>query len=105
MKQEIMLSLFALARIDTSKQWEIRNKYWPPAYVERIANSPWWLVKTTKGIIEIGWRKRVISIDWSDTDIRKIVTLDQVTKDETSVHAYSEEDAITYLKSLAEEFK
>jgi len=60
---------------------------------------PWWLVKTHLGLIEIGWRKRVISINWSDTKVKTIVTTDNVTKDENGVHAYSVEDAVKYLKA------
>ncbi len=30
---------------------------------------PWFIVKTEIGRIKIGWRKRVIMIDWSDTQV------------------------------------
>lgn len=58
-------------------------------------------MKTPKGLIQIGWRKRVISIDWSDTGIRRVVTEDDVTKDDTMVHAYSYAKALAYLTALA----
>ncbi len=67
--------------------------------------EPWWFVKTGMGWIEIGWRKRVISIDWSETHVRAIVTCDETTKDDHSVHAWSEEKALEYLKSLYIEAK
>ena len=81
--------------------WKIENQYWPPAYEEEKKNSPWWLVRTNKGLIEIGWRKRVISIDWKDTGVHKVLTDDDVTKGRQMVHAYSEEKALEYLKALS----
>ena len=62
--------------------------------------DPWWLVRTSRGLIKIGWRKRVINIDWSDTNLRVIVTPDDVTKSVVMVHAWSEEKAVEYLKAL-----
>jgi len=104
MTQEQVKGLFALAGIDVLRMWELPNQYWPEAYVEERKSCPWWLIKTPKGLIEIGWRKRVISIDWSDTGIRKEITEDEVTKCETGVHAWGYEKALTYLKELARAF-
>lgn len=103
--KEVMLSIFTLAGIKVLNYWELPNEYWPSSatYDEVRKNSPWWLVKTTKGLIKIGWRKKVINIDWSDTGINVVVTEDEVTKDEQMVHAYSVDKAVTYLKSLAVE--
>ena len=55
-------------------------------------------MRTPYGLMRIGYRKRVIEIDWSDTDIRGLVTDDAVTKTVTLVHAWSDEDVIKYLK-------
>ncbi len=95
-------ALFTLAGIPMLAHWKLVNGYWPdaPDYYETKAKSPWWLVKTPRGMIRIGWRKRVIEIDWSDTDIRKIVTADDLTKDQESVHAYSLLKAGEYLAAL-----
>ena len=101
MKQEQVKGLFALAGIDVLRMWELPNQYWPDAYVEERKNSPWWLVKTPKGLIEIGWRKRVISIRWDDTPVRRVLTDDDVTKDETMVHAWGYGKALAYLTALA----
>ena len=95
-------SIFYLAGIEILNKWELVNQYWPKSYVERIQNSPWWLVKTELGLIRIGWRKRVMSIDWSDTEIRKIVTEHDVTKSEEGVHASSSLMAVEYLIALKE---
>lgn len=105
MKEQTVLGMFAEAGIPVLSRWKIENQYWPEVeeYEDVRKKSPWWLIKTPKGLIEIGWRKRVISIDWKDTGIRKIVTDENVTKDNYSVHAWSEESAILYLNQLAPE--
>lgn len=74
---------------------------WMSEYVWRY-RRPAWLVKTEIGLVEVTPRKRVIAIDWSDTAVRKIVTNDDVTKSETDVHAWQVEDALRYLKELAQ---
>lgn len=117
MTREQAAAIFVLADISVLRMWELPNGYWPcpalppsdaPTY--EMANalryrrlreeSPWWLVWTPFGLVEIGWRKRVISIDWSDTPVRAEVTADEVTKGATHVHAWSTEDAVRYLKAL-----
>lgn len=103
MKLEEATAIFTLAGIPVLKTWELMNDYWPRAYVKEIMESPWWLVKTPLGLVKIGWRKRVISISWEDTTIRKVVTTDDVTKDSTMVHAWDTGKAIEYLKALATE--
>lgn len=100
MNEEKVKALFLLAGIEVLKLWKLENKYWPSAYTDMIMANPWWLVRTPFGLIEIGDRKRVTNIDWSDTDIRVIVTENDVTKNDTMVHAYSDEKIIEYLKAL-----
>jgi hypothetical protein len=97
-----ILSLFTLADIPVLKVWELDNQYWPRSRGEA---DPWWLVKTPYGLIEIGPRKRVISIDWSDTEVRCNVTNDGVTKGETYVHAWDLTAALNYLTVLSKELK
>lgn len=98
-------AMFQLARVEVLGHWEIANDYWPNAYTQLRLENPWWLVKTHAGLIEIGNRKSVLSIDWSDTPIRKIITDDDVTKKETMVHAWTEAKAVEYLSALAPEIK
>jgi hypothetical protein len=65
---------------------------------------PWFRVTTRIGHIEIGWRKRVINIDWSKTNVKK--TGDELfpnagTKGDSYVHAWSVADAeVCILKIL-----
>lgn len=96
-------ALFTLAGIEVLRVWKLPNRYWPDddRYAELRRNSPWFLVKTPHGMIEIGWRKRVMNIDWSDTPVRDVVTEDEVTKDKTMVHAWTELKAAEYLQTLA----
>ena len=100
MTEEQARALFLLAGIDVSAVFKIENDYWPSAYVEARQKSPWWLLKTEYGLIRIGWRKRVISIDWTDTSVRKPVTEDDVTKGGTYVHAWTHAKAVEYLAAL-----
>ena len=77
--------------------------------------DPWWIVRMTlpdtdgglpKGIgnLLIGWRKRVLDIDWCDFGFKCVVTQDDVTKSETHVHAWSYSKAIEYLMELKRQF-
>ncbi len=109
-----MKALFLLAGFKIESSYELANDYWPdcPEYADIRRRSPWWLVKTEYGLIEIGWRKRVINIDWFDTPYRsgvskfadgrdiQILTSDEVTKDESMVHAYGYHKALQYLGEL-----
>lgn len=94
-----LMALFAIAGIPIiGEPIKLQNKYWQGHDTKYY--HPWWFVKTARGWIEIGWRKRVISIDWTDTDIRRVVTDDDVTKGAEYVHAYSEAKASEYLTTL-----
>jgi hypothetical protein len=79
---------------------EIPNKYW-----SKDAGHPWFNVRLPGGVIEIGWRKRVISIDWSahsKIDMTEEFKNEDVTKDSTSIHAWGHQKALDYLKLLKE---
>lgn len=101
MNEEQAKALFLLAGFNVTRLHRLENKYWPDAYVEQRQKSPWWLAITEFGPIEIGWRKRVISISWEDTPARVEVTQDDVTKTDTLVHAWSYVKALEYLTTLA----
>lgn len=100
MLEDEVRSMLRVAGIKYRSLYQLENRYWPKAYVNERANSPWWLIVLDQGEIVIGWRKRVISINWSATPFRKIVTEDNVTKGEDHVHAYSMFKATEYLVSL-----
>ncbi len=54
-------------------------------------NRPWFKVASSIGHVTIGWRKRVISIDWKDTMVKQggedLFPDENVTRWETGIHA------------------
>lgn len=103
MTEDEAKALLLLAGIAFTKLHRLENKYWPDHedYTEVRRKSPWWLVLTPHGSITMGWRKRVISINWEDTPARIIVTKENVTKGETYVHAYNHIEALQHLTKLS----
>ncbi len=85
-----------------------------PVFVERIKNEysngswcihrPWLIVTTSKGRVKIGWRKRVIEIDWSDSlidiDGDHIFVHEKVTTGPHMVHAWGYKNATEYLRVI-----
>lgn len=85
-----------------------------PIFVEAIPNGycgpscfpdrPWFIVTTRAGRIKIGWRKRVIAIDWSDSTItataEELFPCENVTKDGRLIHAWGYDKAREYVASL-----
>lgn len=68
----------------------------------------WFNVNTIYGTgILIGWRKRVINIDWSQWgyDFSYLFPKEEVTKWSGGIHAWGEEKAIEYLAKIAAEIK
>ena len=65
---------------------------------------PWIIVTTSKGRIKLGWRKRVMNLDWSESDITVMGEIlfkgEETTKGEKYIHCWSKDKAIEYLKKL-----
>lgn len=93
-------AIFQLAGFTVSHVWELANGYWPLAPEYDEVRVPWWLFMTEIGPVQIGYRKRVMHIEWTACANRIVVTEDQVTKSETYVHASSDVKAIEYLRAL-----
>lgn len=102
--KERIKALFLAAGFHPVYMEEIENPYWPKSYVEEIYKSPWFQVTTPAGHFQIGWRKNVISIDWSRTtliaDGDVLFAKEQVTTSLSSVHAGGYEKAMEYLSTL-----
>jgi hypothetical protein len=93
-----ILSLFGNRTIFVE---EIPNGYCPDYCCKHL---PWFIVTTNKGRIKIGWRKRVININWSDSvikhDSEKLFPAEDVTKFDKAIHAWNLEKAKEYIDIL-----
>lgn len=79
---------------------EIPNGYDHSWYTEM---SPWFKVTTSKGIITLGWRRRVISISWAPTVGKKAddeFPGENVTRIDNEIHAYGYGKAKQYIDHL-----
>ena len=94
--------LFAEAGLGPVYMKEIDNKY---CGAKCCPHRVWLLVTTRLGVIEIGWRKHVLSIDWSGSDVtataEELFTDEKVTKDGRLIHAWSYDKAAEYLARIA----
>ena len=96
-----LIDLFGDRKIYVERR---QNGYWPDD-----VHNPWLIVTTDKGRITIGWRKRVINIDWTDSSIsadpKVLFAEEDVTKSELYgtdkfIHAWGYEKAKEYLDKL-----
>lgn len=86
-----------------------------PIYAEPIPNGychraccehrPWFKVATPIGYVRIGWRKRVIVVDWSEAPLvlstaEKLFPGEETTKDGRMIHAWSYEKTREYIAAL-----
>lgn len=85
-----------------------------PIFIKEIPNEycnrycckhlPWFIVTTTRGPITIGWRKRVLQIDWCESDIdsaaEKLFPDEDVTKGIHYIHAWGLEKAAEYIQTI-----
>ena len=86
-------------------------------YVEEIPNEycsrpccfrhPWFIVTTKKGRIKVGWRTRVINIDWKNSTVshsyKELFPDQDVTKGDWYIHAWGKETAQAYIAILLED--
>lgn len=90
----------------------VHNEYCPnPSTCTSCA--PWYVVDTEIGSIKVGWRKRVINIDWGNlkaerklrsfflkTNISSLFKSEDVTVGDTYVHAWGWDKATEYLSKI-----
>lgn len=100
LKKDDVVIVMRLAGLAVVHVWELTNQYWPENHDYDDVRTPWWLVMTDVGLIQIGRRKRVLSISWKATTVRGVVTDDAVTRGDDHVHAYTLLKAVEYLQRL-----
>lgn len=103
--KEALIELFGNRKIRVE---EIPNEYSQhPSYW----HSPWLKVVTEIGTFKIGWRKRVIYLDWTETDCREhgetLFPEENTTKSQVGyspnckyIHCWSYQKAEEYINSI-----
>jgi len=101
-----MALLGVLHNVDISNatvEW-IENRYWPCSKEYDELRSPWLRVTTPHGPIVLGWRKRVIHIEWQDTNLdvngKDAVAEEWITHGDRMCHAWSYTQAAACLERL-----
>ena len=87
--------IFKKAGYDKIELEGMPNQYCPCEHCE-----PWQTVTTSIGDFVIGWRKRVISIEWAGRKYSELFVDEDVTKWDTGIHAWGAEKAVEYLKKI-----
>ena len=104
--KENVKAYFSLAGIEILEIEPLVDQYYgglhdPETFCKRPQECCWWFIQTKVGWIKLGWRKRVVEIDWSYTSIREKVTNDEnVTSETNYVHAWDEAKLLEYLRVL-----
>jgi hypothetical protein len=97
-------SMFESAGLAPIYMREIDNKYCGP---KCCPHRVWLHVTTRIGVIEIGWRKTVMHLDWGDTDVAMTADAlfpnESVSKGDRWIHAWSYDKATEYLRKLGEQ--
>lgn len=94
MNRDQVRAIFVLAGLAIFHLTELADQYCGRPGVK------WWLVTTEHGVIKIGPRKRVYSIDWENTDHECIVHKLDTTVWRKGVHAYNFWDAVKFLSEF-----
>jgi hypothetical protein len=99
-EQEEITGYLTRAGVRYSKITWIPSQYHP----DDMFFGPWALVKTEKGTLKMGWRKRVFVVDWSKMDLEStgsdLVAEPDVTHGDQYVHCWGKENIIKTLKGL-----
>ena len=99
-EQEFFKTILERSEIPYTSMKAIPNQYHSGLY-----DNPWFIVETKWGPLMIGWRKRVISMDWTGSQINHNGDItfkdDEVTTWRTGVHAWGKDKAVEYLRILS----
>lgn len=104
--KEKAINLFELAGFRIEAIFILQNGYWPKAdcFLKLREDNPWFLVKVPQGLIEIGARKKVYSLNWEHTPLRQILPFkpenEYITRTDTLVHSWGIETLLTDLCEL-----
>lgn len=98
-EREYYAQLFREAGFQHIAMNETRNRYHGDGDADI---GPWFLVATEKGFYVIGWRKRVIHIEWGGIKTPDGLFADQgnITRGLQYIHAWGQAKAVEYLSKL-----
>lgn len=100
-QEKILRDIFEKVGFQIIEMTPIENEYGSGDW-----RGPWFLINTQFGIFKIGWRKRVIKIDWSNIvntlkiDLLSLFEKENVTQSKDFIHAWSYEKVEEYLKKI-----
>jgi hypothetical protein len=81
---------------------DVPNDYWKSKLFD--FRSPWMRVYTSSGVFLVGWRKRVIELNWEDTiftsTAEELFKDENTTKDKKMIHAWGYEELQAYLTRI-----
>ena len=72
----------------------------PNGYCSCVHCQPWQAVTTAIGQFVIGWRKRVINIEWIGKNYSELFVDEETTKWDSGIHAWGGDKATEYLKKI-----
>ena len=95
-------TMFATAGLAPVYVREVDNEYCGP---KCCPHRVWLLVTTRVGVVKVGWRKSVMVVDWSASDVAETADVlfagENVTKGDRMIHAWGYEKATEYLAKIA----
>ena len=114
-KQEVE-AMFLMVRLPVLKIWRLPNRYvtYQEGEDEETTRKeavyresrPSWLVKTPAGLIELILRKRVLVINWQDTQLNVVPgPKDDTTRSAFSIDAWTKLKAVEYLADVADAYR
>lgn len=102
---ECLKAIFLLSGIEVKRTHQLPNGYCGDLCCQ---SRPWMLAETKYGPIKIGWRKRVLSIEWTNDVVnvhgKNVLAKgdEYVTNWDTGVHAWGYAKAIEQLSTFAQ---
>lgn len=96
-----LAGLFTKAGFDAIHVEVIDSEYCKESCCYKL---PWIIVTTNKGRIKLGWRKSVMNLDWSESDItadgQELFKGEGTTTGKDYIHCWGEDKAVEYLRKL-----
>lgn len=101
-EKEAFTAAFIAAGFPVIYMEPVENEYWRSG--PEAMESPWYVVTTPIGHFKVGWRKRVIVLDWTRTTIKTpastVFHTEDVTMGDCMIHCWGYDKLHQYLRML-----